>query len=57
MELGKKLVVNKEGGFRLFDYVSESGGPTTADYCNGTIKTLHPPASEPKLFTELGRGV
>ena len=54
MELGKKLVVNKEGGFRLFDYVSESGGPTTVDYGNGTVRTFHPPASEPKLFTELG---
>ena len=54
VELGKKLVVNKEGGFRLFDYLSESGGPIIVDYSNGTVRTFHPPAGQPKLFTELG---
>ena len=54
VELGKKVVINKEGGFRLFDYVAESGGPTTVDYGNGTISTLHPAPTQPKLLTDLG---
>ena len=31
VELGKKVIVTKEGGFRLFDYISKRAGPTVVD--------------------------
>ena len=40
VEIGRKAVYNKEGGFRLFDYVDETAGPTTIYYGNGTVHTI-----------------
>ena len=40
VEVGRKSVYNKEGGFRLFDYVDETAGPTTIIYSNGTQHTI-----------------
>ena len=43
VELAKKMVVSKVGGFSFFNYVSEGGGTTYVDYGNGTTGHIHTP--------------
>ena len=57
VELGKKVVVTKEGGFRLFDYIEENAGPTVVDYGNGTTHTILPRPKSSGIFTAFEIGV
>ena len=54
VELAKRVVVNREAGFRLFDYVSESSGPTTIRYLNGTVEKVVHKSPVHMGFTALG---
>ena len=57
VELGKKVVVTKEGGFRLFDYIEVNEGPTIVDYGNGTTRTILPRPKSSGIFTDFELGV
>lgn len=54
VELAKKQVISKIGGFNLINYVSEGGGTTFVDYGNGTTQHVHHLPQEHSGITGIG---